>query len=152
VIYFVPEPCTYLARVHLATQERNILISNPYRNAHLQHCLCHLILENNRQEYQSMNQSKRCRRDFPHTAKRLRETCPSEIAFVGSHSLIIYPFASVLFYPLWESPKRKNCPENGTRKGSNRRAAIPPYVFPVSLAITQYFPALSFVSRRLKQS
>jgi hypothetical protein len=67
----------------------------------------------------------RCRLDFPHTAKRLRETCLSEIAFVGSHSLIICPFLSVLFYPLWESQKKQT--ENGTRKGSNSRAAIPPY-------------------------
>ena len=59
----------------------------------------------------------RCRRDFPHTAKRLRETCLSEIAFVGSPSLIICPFLSVLFYPLWNLQK-KNRPRMGPGRGA----------------------------------
>jgi hypothetical protein len=95
-----------------------------------------------------MNQSKRCRRDFPHTAKRLRETCPSEIAFVGSHRLSFTPLLLFSFILFGNLQKEKTALRMGPGRGAiaalQSHRSIP--------CITSHNPVLSSVLIRVPQA
>jgi len=82
------------------------LPSGSHHNVHSQYCLRHLNRPYDQQKCHSMNLKKRCRQDFPHTAKRPHTgSLHKRDCYRGStahSSSAAHPLSRfVFFYPIW---------------------------------------------------